>query len=244
MHRDVEKAYVRDQESESAVGAPVIRMNHESADFGRTIVRKSNGQNGVMKVSIHGLRVFLLADHVQVDVRRIAPAELRHDHRGADGLTELEVAQQKYELPVAASQLAPEAAFRVIEQRRDVGPVVRQVDGVQKAREAQQLLLVALYGSADVVGEHLPFLITHREAAAVHERRAHRATNTKETAAGPTTKASALRLSSQVWTRSRADSRPVAGDARCGPHAARRIVSAHFRDNGGARVPILALSSR
>ncbi len=37
-----------------------------------------------MEVSIERARVLLLVDHVEVDVGRVAAAELRHDHRGAE----------------------------------------------------------------------------------------------------------------------------------------------------------------
>jgi hypothetical protein len=107
-----------------------------------------------MKVPVERVRVLLLADHVEVDVGRVAPPELRHDHGRTDRLLALEVAQQKHELPVAPPDLSAVAALGMFEQAAHVLPVVREVDRVQKPRQRDELGLVAARCTADLVTQH------------------------------------------------------------------------------------------
>jgi hypothetical protein len=149
---DEQEAHVRNQQAELLVSAAVVWMHHQTAQLGRAVVREADAQHLVMKMQIGGARVLLLRAHVHVDVRRVASPELRHDHRSADRLAALEIANQKYVFAAArVVDLSEEALLGSLEQPRNVPGLVGQVDGVQVASQPEELALVSRHCPSDLV---------------------------------------------------------------------------------------------
>ena len=65
--------------------AAVVGVHDQAADLGGAVVGVADAEHLVDEVLVERGAVLLLAVDVEVDVRRAAAAELRDDHRGADG---------------------------------------------------------------------------------------------------------------------------------------------------------------
>ena len=78
-----------------------------------------------MEMAIERARVFLLVDHVEVDVGRVAPAELRDDRRGPERRAARAVANQEDEFAFALRHLAAKALLAVLEQPPHVIAIIR-----------------------------------------------------------------------------------------------------------------------
>src|SRR5581483_7814515 len=121
MHLDVEKAHVREKETELLGNASIRGMQDQPADLGGTVVRVTDLENGLLEVLVERRRVALLVDDVDVDVRSIAPSELRDDHRRSDYAALLAI--DEHEDVVAFARLldlSREALLRVVDDRPDV----------------------------------------------------------------------------------------------------------------------------
>src|SRR5262245_46557970 len=95
MSRDEQEANIRNQEVESFGGVPVFGCDDQTAELRRSVVRKTDAEHGVVKVAVERARVFLLVDHVEIDVGRVATAELGNDGRRSECFARHAVAQEK-----------------------------------------------------------------------------------------------------------------------------------------------------
>ena len=153
VHLDVEKAHVRDEKPEALGLLPVVRAHDEAADLGRPVVRVADLENDVPEVLVERRRVALLLEDVDVDVRRVASAELPDDHRRADDAVLLEIDEDEDVLaPARVLDGAGEALLRVLEDAADLLAVVRQVHRVEMPRDVEELVLVGRHRAADFVG--------------------------------------------------------------------------------------------
>src|SRR5690606_17972270 len=91
VHGDEYKAHEGELFAELSRATAVGRVEDEAADLRRAIVVEADAQHLVDEVPIDGLRVALLLEHIEIDMRRLARAVLRHDLRGTDDLAGLGV---------------------------------------------------------------------------------------------------------------------------------------------------------
>ena len=123
---DEEEAHVGDEETEAFGHAPVVGREHEPADLRRPVVRVADAQRRVGEVLVERLRVTLLVDDVEIDVGRVASAELPEHHRRADDLVLLRVDEDKDVLPLADGlDVAGEAVDRALEDAANLLAIVR-----------------------------------------------------------------------------------------------------------------------
>ena len=107
------------------------------------------------EVGVERGRVSLLGDDVEVDVRSVAPAELRDDHRGPDDLVLGGVDQREDVLPAARIlDRAGEALVRLVQDAADLLLVVGEVHRVEVMRDGVQLLLIGRDDAADLERKH------------------------------------------------------------------------------------------
>ena len=115
----------------------------------------------MLEVPVERGRVPLLVDDVEVDVRRVAAAELGDDHRRPDearplALRSAAVVDEDEDVlpPLRVLDLLREAPLRLLEDATHSLAIVREIDGVQVVRDLEQGLLVRRDRAADFVVEH------------------------------------------------------------------------------------------
>ena len=107
------------------------------------------------KVLVEAQRVLLLLEHVEIDVGRVPPPELRDDHRRPDDLLRLEVAEHEDVLALPdVLDLSVEALEARVQDLPDGHPVVRQVYSVKMAGHGEELVFVFGQRGPDLVGRH------------------------------------------------------------------------------------------
>ena len=115
---------------------------------------------------IERLRILLLFDDVEIDVGSVATAELGDDHRRADQPLLAHIGEDEDVLTLfGISDLPGETALRQIDDFADGFAVVGQVDGVEMARDVEELLFVGWLDTADLVIDHDLFKCSYRRTA-------------------------------------------------------------------------------